>query len=91
MLKHGQIYAPQEGLVDALFELAPGATVRHPAHQIALQEMVGAVRVSKEWVYRLEGVIEKFAPAWSLAPIAGALLTAGRRPDRCRDIRHRDW
>lgn len=32
----------------------------HPAHQIALQEMVEAVRVSKERVERLEKVIEEF-------------------------------
>jgi hypothetical protein len=30
----------------------------HPAHQIALQEMVEAVRVSKERVERFESVIE---------------------------------
>ncbi len=34
----------------------------HPAHQIALQEMVEAVRLSKERVERLEKVIEEFIP-----------------------------
>jgi transposase len=47
----------------------------HPAHQIALQEMVEAVRISKERVDRLERVIEEFIPAWSLAPIVRALQT----------------
>lgn len=31
------------------------------------------MRVSKERVERLEGVIEEFVPAWSLAPIVWAL------------------
>ena len=45
----------------------------HPAHQIALQEMVDAVRLSRERVDRLEKVIEEFVPNWSLAPIVQAL------------------
>ena len=36
----------------------------HPAHQIALQEMVEAVRVSKERVERLDRAIEEFVPSW---------------------------
>ncbi|GAC1043915.1 hypothetical protein thsrh120_39190 [Rhizobium sp. No.120] len=47
----------------------------HPVHQIALQEMVEAVRVSKERVERLEKVIEEFVPNWSLAPVVRALQT----------------
>jgi hypothetical protein len=35
----------------------------HPAHQIALQEMVEAVRVSKERAEGLERVIEEIVPA----------------------------
>jgi hypothetical protein len=34
----------------------------YAAHQIALQEMVEAVRISKECVERLEKVIEEFVP-----------------------------
>jgi len=40
-----------------------------------LQEMVEAVRVSKERVERLEKVIEEFVPNWSLAPVVRALQT----------------
>ncbi|SFU21475.1 Transposase IS116/IS110/IS902 family protein [Mesorhizobium sp. YR577] len=47
----------------------------HPAHQIALQEMVEAVRTSKERAERLEKVIEEFVPNWSLAPVVRALQT----------------
>lgn len=61
MLKHSRIYPEQQ------FD--------HPAHQIALQEMVEAVRVSKERVERLEKVIEEFVPNWSLAPVVRALQT----------------
>jgi transposase len=45
----------------------------HPAHQIALQEMVDAVRNSKERVQRLEASIEEFVSTWSLAPVVRAL------------------
>ena len=47
----------------------------HPAHQIALQEMVEGVRIAKERVERLERVIEEFVPAWSLSAIVQALQT----------------
>ena len=45
----------------------------HPAHQIALQEMVEAVRISGERVKRLVVAIEEFVPNWSLAPVVRAL------------------
>lgn len=45
----------------------------HPAHQIALQEMVDAVRLSKERVEWLERTIKEFVPNWSLAPVVQAL------------------
>jgi transposase len=47
----------------------------YAAHQIALQEMVEAVRISKERVERLEKVIEEFVPDWSLGPVVRALQT----------------
>jgi|APTNR8051073442_1049403.scaffolds.fasta_scaffold24937_1 hypothetical protein len=50
-------------------ENSPSIT-RRTAHQIALQEMIEAVRIAKE---RLEHVIEEFGPAWSLAPIVRAM------------------
>ena len=47
----------------------------HPAHQIALQEMVEAVRISKERVERLETAIEEFMPTGHsrLSPLVAAL------------------
>lgn len=47
----------------------------HPAHQIALQEMVEAVRISKERVARIEEAIAEFVPMWSLGPVVRALQT----------------
>lgn len=45
----------------------------HPAHQIALQEMVDAVRVAKERMMRLEEAIAEFVASWSLGPLVVAL------------------
>lgn len=45
----------------------------HPAHQIALQDMVEAIRTDKERVERLEKAIAEFVPNWSLTAVVGAL------------------
>jgi transposase len=50
-----------------------GVEVPLTAHQIALQEMFEAVRLSKERVERLEKTIEEFVPNWSLPPMVRAL------------------
>ena len=50
----------------------------HPGHQIALQEMVEAVRLAKERVARIEKAIVEFMPSWSLAPVVRALQTLRR-------------
>lgn len=73
MLKHGRIFPRkttwgarhQRWLQEQKFD--------HPAHQIALQEMVEAVRISRERALRLEAAIEEFVPQWSLAPVVQAL------------------
>ncbi|WP_292374143.1 IS110 family transposase [Mesorhizobium sp.] len=75
MLKHGRIYPRKKGWTMRYLRWLQEQPFDHPAHQIALQEMVEAVRVSKERVERLERVIEEFVPAWSLAPVVRALQT----------------
>ncbi|MEQ1956655.1 IS110 family transposase [Mesorhizobium sp. CN2-181] len=75
MLKHGRVYPRKKGWTMRYLRWLQEQPFDHPAHQIALQEMVEAVRVSKERVERLERVIEEFVPAWSLAPIVRALQT----------------
>ncbi len=73
MLKHGRIYPRKKGWTMRYLIWLQEQRFDHPAHQIALQEMVDAVRVSRERVDRLEKVIEEFVPNWSLAPIVQAL------------------
>ncbi|MES0173952.1 IS110 family transposase [Mesorhizobium sp. M0006] len=75
MLKHGRIYPRKKGWTMRYLRWLQEQPFDHPAHQIALQEMVEAVRISKERVERLEHVIEEFVPAWSLAPVVSALQT----------------
>jgi len=75
MLKHGRIYPRKKGWTMRYLRWLQEQQFDHPAHQIALQEMVEAVRISKERVERLERAIEEFVPAWSLAPVVRALQT----------------
>lgn len=75
MLKHSHIYPRKKGWTMRYLCWLQEQQFDHPAHQIALQEMVEAVRVSKERVGRLETVIDQFVPNWSLAPIIRALQT----------------
>ena len=75
MLKHGRVYPPKKGWTMRYLRWLQEQKFEHPAHQIALQEMVEAVRIAKERVERLERVIEEFIPNWSLAPVVRALQT----------------
>ena len=75
MLKHGRVYPRKKGWTMRYLRWLQEQQFAHLAHQIALQEMVEAVRVSKDRVERLERVIEEFIPTWSLAPIVRALQT----------------
>lgn len=92
MLKHGPVYPRKKGWTMRCLRWLQEQHFVHPAHQIVLQEMVEAVRVSKERVERLERAIEEFVPAWSLAPVVRAQQTfAWGQSDRRRDICHRGW
>jgi len=75
MLKHSRAYPRKKGWTMRYLRWLQEQQFDHPAHQIALQEMVDAVRVSKERVERLEKVIEEFIPSWSLGPVVRALQT----------------
>ena len=75
MLKHGRVYPRKKGWTMRYLRWLQEQKFDHPAHQIALQEMVEGVRIAKERVERLERTIEEFVPAWSLAPIVQALQT----------------
>lgn len=73
MLKHSRVYPRKKGWTMRYLRWLQEQQFDHPAHQIALQEMVDAVRVSKERVERLEKVIGEFIPSWSLGPVVRAL------------------
>ncbi|CAM5761511.1 IS110 family transposase ISMtsp6 [Labrys miyagiensis] len=62
MLKHGRTYPRTKGWTMRYLRWLQEQRFDYPAHQITLQEMVEAVRVSKERVERLERVIEEFVP-----------------------------
>ena len=73
MLKHGRVFQRPKAWTMRYLRWLQEQKFDHPAHQIALQEMVEAVRISKERVERLEAAIEEFMPTWSLAPVVQAL------------------
>jgi transposase len=73
MLKHGRVFERPTAWTIRYLRWLQEQRFDHPAHQIALQEMVEAVRTSKERVERLEAAIEEFVPQWSLAPVVQAL------------------
>jgi transposase len=73
MLRHGRIYPRKKGWTMRYLRWLQEQKFDHPVHQIALQEMVDAIRLSKERVERLEQAIEEFVPQWSLAPVVQAL------------------
>jgi transposase len=73
MLKHGRVFTRPKTWTMRYLRWLQEQKFDHPAHQIALQEMVEAVRISKERVQRLEAAIEAFVPTWSLAPVVRAL------------------
>lgn len=73
MHKHGRAYPRKKAWAQRYLRWLQEQRFDHPAHQIALQEMVEAVRIVKERVERLECVIEEFISTWSLAPMVRAL------------------
>ena len=73
MLKHGRVFPRKKGWTMRYLRWLQEQKFEHPAHQIVLQEMFEAVRLSKERVERLEQTIEEFVPSWSLAPVVRAL------------------
>ncbi len=73
MLKHGRIFSRKTTWGARHLRWLQEQSFDHPAHQIALQEMVEGVRIAKERVERLEAAINEFLPTWSLEPMVRAL------------------
>ena len=73
MLKHGRIFPRKKHWSMRYMRWLQEQSFEHPAHQIALQEMVDAVRLAGERIKRIEKAIEEFLPKWSLEPLVRAL------------------
>ncbi|MBB4860754.1 transposase [Novosphingobium chloroacetimidivorans] len=73
MLKHGRIYPRKKSWSMRYLRWLQEQHFDHPAQQIALQELVEAVRIAKERISRIEAAIEEFVPSWSLGPVVRAL------------------
>lgn len=61
MLKHGRILPRKTAWGARHLRWLQEQSFNHPAHQIALRELVDAVRTSKERVQRIEAAIEELA------------------------------
>ena len=73
MLKHGRVFPRKKAWTMRYLRWLQEQSFEHYAHQIALQEMVDALRVATDRVKRLEAAIEEFVATWSFAPIVEAL------------------
>ena len=73
LLKHGRHFPRKTSWGARYLRWLQEQKFAHPAHQIVLQEAVGAVRLARERVLRLEKLIEELLPTWSLAPVVTAL------------------
>ena len=80
LLKHGRPYPGKSTRGARYKRWLQAQHFEHLAHQIVLHEAIDAVRVIRERVDGLDGALEEFLPAWSLAPIVVA-LQALRRVD----------
>jgi len=73
MLKHGRIFPRKRAWSMRYLRWLQEQRFDHPAHQIALQEMVEALRLASERIKRIEAAIEEFVPSWSLEPLVRSL------------------
>ena len=73
MLKHGRIFPRKKHWSMRYMRWLQEQVFDHPAHQIALQEMVEALRLASERIKRIEAAIEEFLPGWSLEPLVRSL------------------
>lgn len=73
LLRHGRIYQRSKPWTMRYRRWLQTLAFDHPAHQIALQEMLQAERNASERLERLTGHIEALVPDWTLAPAVNAL------------------
>ena len=72
-LRHGRVYHRTKPWTMRYRRWLQNQSFQHPAHQIALQEMLQAERNATERHDRLTGHIEALVPEWDLAPAVNAL------------------
>lgn len=73
LLRHGLSYPRTKPWTMRYLRWLQTLSFAHPAHQIALQEMLQAERHARERLERLTHHIEALVPAWDLAPAVNAL------------------
>jgi len=73
LLRHGRVYHRTKPWTMRFRQWLQRQAFEHPAHQIALQEMLQAERNASERLDRLTARIEAMVPEWSLAPVVKAL------------------
>ncbi len=73
LLRHGRVYHRTKPWTMRYRRWLQCQSFDHPAHQIALQEMLQAERNAAERLDRLTGHIEALVPEWTLAPAVNAL------------------
>ena len=73
VLRHGRTYQRTKPWTMRYRRWLQSLAFDHPAHQIALQEMLQAERNATERLERLTGHIEALVPEWDLAPAVNAL------------------
>ena len=73
MIRHGRVYHRTKPWTMRYRRWLQSQSFDHPAHQIALQEMMQAERNATERLDRLTRHIEALVPEWDLAPAVNAL------------------
>lgn len=73
MLKHGRVFPAQKTWGARHMRWLHEQVFDHPAHKIALGEMLLSERHAREQLERLTKAIEELVPDWSLAPAVEAL------------------
>ena len=73
LLRHGRVYHRSKPWTMRYKRWLQRQAFEHPAHQIALQEMVVAERHAAERLDRLTCHIEELIPDWRLGPVVDAL------------------
>src|SRR5579864_6542244 len=73
LLRHGRIYPGKSHWTKTHIEWIRCLKFDHPAHYIAVEENLAAIRDNRDRLNRIEEQISSLLPSWSLAPLVQAL------------------